>query len=240
MGHCSRRGAKRVSVHAASCAGLAGQRCAGGGTVWTPPPRCDHWFALLVLTAVCAMAGCECAHRHDYEMAESTGTTGDDATAATSTEETQATDDAGDPSRFFGVFHNESYFVPLGMEVVDPGSATVANVHIRPGGTASMTVEWCSRSYGTRMIEWRWELRRDGWLHFTPGPGEESLRFLAWTGLESVRATIVNQCDVLFEIEGDITFSETFRPGEACWVKRCEHDRVHIDYCEGEPPPPCA
>lgn len=211
-------------------------------------PVHGHATLALVLAAGSSSSGCECAERklHDelgststLELETSTGgftTTG----AESATRASEDTESAGDVSRFMGVFHNESQFIPFGMETMNTGSPTIANIEIREDGTASMVMETCNEDYGPLEIAWRWEALPGPRLDFLPGPGEESLRFMALPDLESLRATMDDACYLLFEVDGTIIDSQTFRPGKACWVNRCEpHWTVHIDYCDGEAPPPC-
>lgn len=206
-----------------------------------PIPR--YATVVLALAAGLSPSGCECAEREPYDATESTGVTSLATTAAESTSTvwdttTQATTDTGDISRFLGIFHTESYFTPFGREVPNPGGPKLVNLEILADGTASMTMEICSLLFGTVEIAWRWEARPGPWLEFTPGPGEDSLRFMARTDVETVRATINEECELLFEVDGELITSEIFRPGKACWVNRCDPVwTVHIDYCDGEPPP---
>lgn len=185
---------------------------------------------LFVLVASVSGSACECADRRYDDAWESTGV--ESASAGTTTE---AASGGPDLSRFIGVFHNEGYFVPFGVEVEDPGGAILANVEIREDGTAGMTMELCSLDFGTLEIEWRWEPRSDGWIELRPGRGESSLRFMALNELSTLRAAIDEECELRFEVDGDLVNDEVFRPGRACWVNRCEvNGRVHIDLCEGE------
>ncbi|MCX4244406.1 hypothetical protein [Paraliomyxa miuraensis] len=204
-------------------------------------------FAVLVSIGSSSASGCQCADRPVFEQGEGTSSTGLETSASdgvTATAGDSSTADAAeepvDVSRFIGVFHNENGFVPLGEEVDNPGEPTLMNLEIRADGTASMTLETCSQLLGTREYAWRWEAQPGPWLVFSPGPGEESLRFMARDDLESLRLTPVNDCDLQFEVDGDFVPYETFRPGRACWVNRCEPTWVvEIDYCEGEDSTPC-
>ena len=163
----------------------------------------------------------------------SDGGDGSDGDGATGT-----IDDPIDTSRFMGVFHNDFAFIPVGQEVDDVGDPTIANLEIRPDGTARMRMETCDPNIEIELTL-RWEARPGPMLEFFPGPGEESLRFMARSGLESVVAKLGDGCDVLFELDGQPLWMEPFRPGRACWINRCEtpDDKVHIDYCDGEAPP---
>lgn len=203
-------------------------------------------IALLVLFLVGPLAGsCECTDRPMHDMDEDAeGTMVEtEGTAAGEESTTPGEPSAGesiDVSRFIGSFHNENDFVPFGSEVYDPGSSSIANLEIRADGTAQMTYEICSEQYEPREIAWRWEVHQGPWLELLPGQGESSLRFMAVDGLESLRVLPVGECDLHFEVDGELVSYETFRPGLACWVNRCEPTgTVHIDYCEGEVPPSC-
>jgi hypothetical protein len=102
-------------------------------------------------------------------------------------------------------------------------------------------MEDCDVHFGTLEISWRWVAHPGPRLEFLPGEGEDSLRFMARTDLESMSATLGEGCELLIEIDGWPLWAETYRPGPACWVNRCEtsDNTVHIDYCDGEAPPPC-
>ena len=195
------------------------------------------------LVAVLPLLGCQCADPalsqegalDSADVSSSSGSGSSEAGEA----ETEGTEGSVDASPFVDVYHNEFVFVPFGVEVPNPGDPTLANLEIRPDGTASMTMENCDPSFGPIEIAWRWEARPGPTLEFTPGPGEESLRFMARSELQSVRATL-DGCDLVFEVDGVQVSTEVYRPGRACWVNRCEPAwTVHIDYCEGEEPPSC-
>lgn len=199
-----------------------------------------------ILVAGIPLVACHCTDPRVYtegqEPLDSTsdGSTSTDDTTSDDEATTETTEVPIDVSRFMGVFHNEFDLIPFGREVPNPGSPTIANLEIRPNGTAHMTMETCSELYGTLEISLRWEARPGPILEFSPGPGEESLRFMAWADLESVRATLIDGCGIVFEIDGEPLPTERFRPGRACWVNRCMPTwTVHIDYCPGEAPPPC-
>ncbi|MCX4244404.1 hypothetical protein [Paraliomyxa miuraensis] len=202
---------------------------------------------MLLLTAGSVISGCECADRPVLAEVRDTSSTGletgaSDGVTAIGVEAstTSTSEEPVDVSRFIGVFHNENGFVPLGEEVDNPGDPLLVNIEISADGTASMTMETCNELLGTFEVEWRWEAQPGPWLEFSPGPGEESLRFKAWDDLESLRLTTVDDCDLKFEVDGHLSTYETFRPGRACWVNRCEPVwTVEIDYCEGEDPTPC-
>jgi hypothetical protein len=202
--------------------------------------------ALFPLIAALASA-CECADRRYPHSSEDSGTSGSDSMTPGSTAETAlpvsssaTTDGAVDVSAFIGVFHSEHWLTPFGREVPNPGGVSLANLEIRADGTASMTMETCNLDNGTRSFSWRWQAHPGPWLELSPGSGEESLRFLALTDLEQLGIHPIGPCAFQFEADGERITTETFRPGEACWVNRCEPSYlIHIDYCDGEPPPPC-
>lgn len=203
-------------------------------------------FATILVTAFPLFA-CRCTDpmvaTEGRELLDSTsdGSTSTSPGTSGETTSTEATDDPIDVSRFMGVFHNDFALIPFGREVEDTGDPTIANLEIRPDGTAHMTMETCSELFGTLEISLRWEARPGPILDFLPGPGEESLRFMALSDLESVTAKLGEGCDLLFEVDREPLWMEPFRPGRACWVNRCEtsDNMVHIDYCPGEAPPPC-
>jgi hypothetical protein len=209
-----------------------------------PRRRCAA--VAFVLGAGLSSRGCECAEREPYDVTESTGVTSLEATTANAMTTmgmeatSRSTDDTADVSPFLGIFHNENQYIPFGRETTNPSDPSIANVEILPDGTATMTMETCNEDFGPLAIAWRWAARTGPWLEFTPGPGEESLRFMVLTDLASLRATIDDDCGLQFEIDGEPLTVQTFRRGKACWVNRCEPSwTVHIDYCEGEEPPPC-
>jgi hypothetical protein len=202
-----------------------------------------------LLTIITSLASaCECADRRLQPDATGDGSTTDPAalTSESSTGSAEATsaatttEDPVDVSPFIGVFHNEHWLTPFGREVHNAGGDSLANLEIRADGTASMTMETCNLDNGTRYFEWSWEAQPGPRLEFSPGLGEESLRFLALTELESLSAFLIEPCAFQFEADGVPIPTETFRPGRACWVNRCEPSyEIHIDYCEGEEPPSC-
>jgi hypothetical protein len=185
--------------------------------------------AVLLLTL--GPAGCECADRSHLDESD---TLGDTSLGSSSMVES---DGAFDVSRFLGTFHGEALFTPFGYEGYDLGSTVVENVEIRPDDTAGMVWEPCSTAYGPREIAWRWEARADRWLELLPGEGEDSLRWRSMTDLESLRVTVDDQCEIRFEVDGEL-YPDPFRPGKACWVNRCEGGKAHVDYCE-LPVPEC-
>jgi hypothetical protein len=201
---------------------------------------------IFVLVAAPASA-CECAERRLHDMDDAAeGTTLDSegttqgAVTATGAAEGSSTGEPIDVSPFLGIFHAEHWGTPFGREVTNPGGVALANLEIRPDGTASMTMETCNELGGTREFAWTWEARPGPMLEFSPGPGEDSLDYFALTDLESLRAYLVDDCAFQFEAAGDLLTTETFRPGLACWVNRCDPTwTIHLDYCDGEEPPPC-
>jgi hypothetical protein len=203
----------------------------------------------IALAAGLLARGCECAEREPYDATESTGSTSLETTAAeamttmgveSTSRPTEATDGTDDISRFVGGFHNEVNLIAFGFESEILADPRILNIEILADGTASMTMETCDEAFGTLEIGWLWELRVGPTLEFTPGHGEESLRYALWTDLESLRVTLIEDCDLLIEVNDSMLHYTRYRPGKACWVNRCETpDRYHIDYCEGEEPLPC-
>lgn len=207
-------------------------------------------FVLLAVAGLLA-SGCECSERPLHELdamdAGAESTTGETqagsaegAAAATGGTEGSSTGEVIDVTPFLGVFHAEHWVTPFGHEVPNPGGVALANLEIRADGTASMIWETCSLLAGTREVGWTWEAHPGPVLEFSPGSGEDSLDYFALTDLVSLRAYFVDDCGFQFEADGDLITTQTFRPGLACWVNRCEPSwTVHLDYCEGEDPPPC-
>ncbi len=197
---------------------------------------------MLAFTAGATGGACECSDRSRDDVDATIAGSG---TAEVTTEDTASTAETPegtvDVSRFIGVFHNEHWLVPLGREVDFPGGASLANLEIRADGTASMTMETCSELDGTRHFEWRWEARTGPRLEFLPQPEDGVLSFMSFAELESLFAYPSEPCAFQFEADGVPITTETFRPGRACWVNRCEEPSwmIEIDHCEGEEPPPC-
>jgi len=193
----------------------------------------------LISLVVLIGAGCQCSDRPPIEDETSTGLETSSSTLS-SDDASSTTVAENDDARFLaGIFHNENGFTPFGGEGPDGGGAILANVEFRPDGTGTMMFESCSQSAGTTTIQWRWTPLPGPWIELTPGAGEDSLRFLAGTDLQSLRATIDDDCVMLFEIDDELYTFDTFRLGRACWVVRCENDVTHVDYCEGETIPAC-
>ena len=197
---------------------------------------------------------CQCTDRNGgFEDGASPVVTGSSsgAVASTTMERDDASSSAVEPDegssvgaedeldgRFLGVFHVEPWLIPLGEEVMDlTGSQKVANIEIRPDGTASMVMETCSLADGTRYQEFYWEPLPGPWIELLPGPGQDTLEFMGHLPPDTLRATIDHECKMLFEIDGELDTLEPFRPGRVCWVNRCMPNwTVEIDYCEGERP----
>lgn len=205
-------------------------------------PICTVQASVVLVTSL--VSACECAdgRRHDAassttdpETTSSEGSTGNAGGTSVAT----TTADPVDVSRFIGVFHNEHWLTPFGREVHNPGGVSLANLEIRPDGTASMTIETCNLDHGTLHQAWTWKSHPGPRLEFSP-VADEALQFMWLSDLESLSAFPVDQCAFQFEADGIAVPSDTFRPGRACWVNRCEPSyEIHIDYCEGEEPPPC-
>jgi hypothetical protein len=105
-----------------------------------------------------------------------------------------------------------------------------------------MVYEDCGSSPSI-IVNYAWAPDEPDWLALHPGEGETSLRYVALEGLETLRVHIVEPCRELeVEYDGRIDAWSPFFPGKACWVHpdRCfPPDSTHLDYCEGEEPPPC-
>jgi hypothetical protein len=192
--------------------------------------------------------GCECTQRELYETMDPTSATSPETTAEAVTTTGPAsssgtTDDMEDVSRFLGAFHYEVNVVGFGSEGPLHGGPppSILNVEFFADGTARMTTENCSDIFEPVEIAWTWQLRPGPSLELAPGLGETSLRYATATDVNSIRVMPMDECDLLFEIDGHIVWQDGYYPGKACWVKRCEidgqHVRYHIDYCDGEPPP---
>jgi hypothetical protein len=202
-------------------------------------------MTVLVLGAGLASA-CECADRRYHDAAGASSTTdpgapsSDSATgSAEGTSAATTTEEPVDVSRFIGVFHNEHWLTPFGREVQNPGGVSLANLEIRADGTASMTVETCNLENGTLHQAWTWEPHPGPRLELSP-VADEALDFMWLWDLESLWAVSLDGCAFQFEADGVPVTSDTFRPGAACWVNRCDPSyEIHIDYCKGEEPPPC-
>ena len=208
--------------------------------------------AVTILVAGLPLAACRCADPAVQQKAPASSgpSSGEEwlSTSLSGSEAEPTTDPIDEPidaSRFLGVFHYEhDYF---GTQVWSEGDVPplwppLVNVEIRPDGTAGMFMEPCVAIFDDRPVEveWRWELGQDGWLELGPGPGEALLRFMEPTELASLRATIDDQCTMQFEADGELVSSHVFRRGRACWVNRCDPPwTLHVDYCDGEAPPPC-
>jgi hypothetical protein len=76
---------------------------------------------------------------------------------ATGAAEGSSTGEPIDVSPFLGISHAEHWGTPFGREVTNPGGVALANLEIRPDGTASMTMETCALPDGTREFAWTWE-----------------------------------------------------------------------------------
>lgn len=209
------------------------------------PPAGPALASVLLVVGPSMLAG-GCAGRTPADgMDEVANGDAETSTGATSVGGEASTTGASEPidvSRFLGLFHNENRLVPLGDPVDNPGGVALTHVEIRPDGSASMTMETCSDLLGTIEIAWRWEASPGPVLELFPGAGEESLRYMAMTDVESLRLLPVGSCDFQFEIDGAVITAptETFHPGRACWVTRCEPTWVvEIDYCPGEEPVVC-
>jgi hypothetical protein len=195
------------------------------------------WLLFTLLSPACQ---CDRTIEHDTDDATSTGTstTSDSATASSSEESTGAPFDA---SRWLGRYHFETAFLEFGERGEFIGSAqTLSNFEIFADGTATMLFEYCAMS-PSRFIHYEWEPDEPGWIALHPGEGETTLRMEAAEDLDSLRVHLIEPCRELeLEMNGRILGFTTYRPGASCWVARCPSPNIyHVDYCEGEEPPPC-
>ena len=191
------------------------------------------------LVATLFPTGCHC------ENADIVGIDSDDAVTAsdgalTGPSSTSTTGEPFDASRWLGRYHYENVFLPFGERGEPHGSYSLANFEILPDSTATMFYDHCSYDQGVTTL-YTWAPSDDGWLELYPGPGEPALRFWADPDVETLRVHMVDACRELeFEIDGRIEGLAPFRPGESCWIDRCiTPGIIHVDYCEGEEPPPC-
>lgn len=209
----------------------------------------NRTFTIMLVTCS-SLACCRCADpplvvgsNASAGSASGDSSAAHDDTGGSTGSEAEPSGSTGEPidvSRFMGVFHYEFELMPFGREVPVAGNPLLVNLEILADGTASMTMEDCGVLSGPTAMAWRWHALPGPALEFTPGPGEESLRFMARSDLESVRATLVDGCDLDFEVDGQPIWASVYRPGRACWVNRCMPAwTVHLDYCDGEAPPPC-
>lgn len=200
-----------------------------------------------VLVAASTLVACQCSNpsRLDERDMKGSAANGESSSTGSSTSDeeagSEATAEPVDVERLLGVFHYESPFIPFGEQAPNSGDAMVANLEIRPDGTASMSLETCNTSQAPLLIDWRWEARPGPSLELSPGPGEASLRFMALAELESVTVMPGEACALVIDAKGEEAWViDEFHPGRACWVDRCETwNNVHIDYCDGQAPPPC-
>lgn len=200
---------------------------------------------LLVLLAL--SAACHCA-RIDGLDTDSASTTGDTSTgSSSSSSESSSTGEPFDPSLWVGRYHYEN----LSMEFGELGRPTngcdcLVNFEIFPDSRAVLYYDECSFEEPI-VINYVWEPDdEDGWLSLRPGEGEASLRYMIAEDLQSLRVQRTEpptMCRplLLFVMDGIVDVFAPFHPGESCWIDRCitVPDRLQVDYCEGEEPPPC-
>lgn len=182
---------------------------------------------------------CHCAN----EVALDTDATASSSQGSTTSTTGSSEGDLGAPfdaSRWIGRYHFELRFLPFGERGDPMGSDMLMNLEIFADSTASLFYDDCSFEQPV-IIAYTWEPSEPGWIELFPGEGEPSLRLAAAEDLESLRIHMLEPCRALeFEADGAIVPWLPFRPGASCWVDRCTTGNVlHIDYCEGEEPPPC-
>jgi hypothetical protein len=197
------------------------------------------WMLLMLLPFACQ---CDRTIEHDSDGATSMGasTTSGSSSASSSEESTGAPFDA---SRWLGRYHYEFALMTFGEAGPTHGAGgTLANFEILADGTATMLHEYCGM-IPSQIVKYEWVSDEPDWLALHPGEGETSLRYNAATDLDSLRVHMIGPCRELeLEADGQIVDWTTFKPGASCWVResRCfPPDSTHIDYCEGEEPPPC-
>jgi hypothetical protein len=199
-----------------------------------------HRSTPMALAAVILwLAACHCENADIVELGSDTSTTASDD-ALTETSSTGTTGQPFDASRWIGRYHYENVFLPFGERGNSHGSYSLANFEVLPDATAVMFYDHCSYDEGITTL-YTWAPSDDGWLELYPGPGETSLQFWADPDVETLRVQMVDPCrELWFEIDGRIEGWAPFRPGESCWIDRCTTPSIiHVDYCEGEAPPPC-
>jgi hypothetical protein len=198
------------------------------------------------LVAAILLPGCHCGNTDIVDPDSDTSTTASTASTAsedalTTPSSTGTTGEPFDASRWLGRYHYENVFLPFGERGNPHGSYSLANFEILPDQTAAMFYDDCSYDEGVTTLYTWVPSDDDDWLELHPGPGETSLRFWADPDVETLRVQMIDPCrELRFEIDGRIEGLAPFRPGESCWIDRCVTPSIiHVDYCEGEEPPPC-
>lgn len=188
--------------------------------------------------------GCHCDGMDGQGTGTSTSSTGASseltATATSSGASEESTSAPFDASRWIGRYHFELRFLPFGERGDPMGTYALMNFEVFADSTASLFYDDCAFDEPT-VIAYTWEPAEPGWIELYPGAGESSLRLAAAEGLERVRVELVEPCRTLrFEVDGELVPWLPFRPGASCWFERCAvANTIHVDYCEGEEPPPC-
>jgi hypothetical protein len=204
---------------------------------------------LWMLAAAALLSACHCENAATSDT-EVDGMDGSSSDAATSTwgasgvlpsgSSEESTGAPFDASRWLGRYHFETPFLPFGERGDPLGTYVLTNFEILEDSTASMFYDACSFEEPVH-IAYTWEPSTDGWLSLHPGPGEPSLRFQSIVNIETLRVHLIEPCRALeFEADGTILPWTPFHPGASCWIDRCTTGNImHVDYCEGEEPPPC-
>lgn len=202
----------------------------------------------MMLVLVSLSAACHCAQVVETDTDPSTSGTSDTSTGVSSSTSGTSESSTGEPfdaSQWVGIYHYENPFLVFG-ESVDPAgtSRTLANFEIFADSRATMFYDNCSFDEPI-VIDYVWEPGEEGWLRLLPGKGEPSLRYMSAENVESLlvqRSEPEEMCRprLVFEFDGIHDSFAPFYPGKSCWVDRCTvPNRFHVDYCEGQDPPPC-
>lgn len=199
------------------------------------------WMLLTLLSPAC-----ECGRTIEQEDSDDTASAGSSTTSSSSSASAseESTGAPFDASRWLGRYHFEFAFMTFGEPgPTHGGGGQLANFEIFANGTATLRFEYCGMGTTSRTIHYEWEPDEPDWLALYPGEGEPSLRYNAGVDLDSLRVHMIGPCrELRFEADGREVDWTTFRPGASCWVHpdRCfPPDSTHLDYCEGEEPPPC-
>jgi hypothetical protein len=206
----------------------------------------------IMLVLVVLSAACHCAKADDVDTdgdadLESSGSSTSGTPATSSSTSESSTGDPFDASPWIGRYHYENPFLTFGV-LFDPlpveTDRTLANFEIFDDSRARMSYDSCSFEEPI-VINYIWEPDGADWLRLRPGASETSLRYMAGVNLDSLRVRRIEPAEscrpqLNFEYDGQLDLWSSFFPGESCWVDRCTAPkRFHVDYCEGEEPPPC-
>lgn len=201
-------------------------------------------FRMMLLPTLVSSAACQCAKDDTSELDTSASSSASDESSTSTSEFGSSSESTGTPfdaSRWIGRYHYENAFVPFGERGSALGTTSaLINFEIRADFRAEIFYDECGFEQPvTRSYEW--SPGKDGWLDLHPGPGEPWLRFLGEDRVGTLRVRLVEPCrELWFEIDGWLNGWLGFYPGASCWVDRCTVPSImHVDYCEGEEPPPC-